>query len=240
MNAVRSHLVRRASRVILLLTPPFDRTALDPGYIKGYLPGIRENGGQYTHAAQWVVLALTKLGSGDEAVELFHMLNPINHSRTPADVQQYKTEPYAVPGDVYDHPSHRGRGGWTWYTGSAGWMYRVALEGIIGLHRRGSFFSVEPCIPSSWPTLSFEWRFKTTVYSVSIENPERHCTGVTSVTLDGATVDAAAIPLIDDGSPHRVRVVLGAVSPALPTAPSRASSPAGPSTPPLPPLRAPD
>ncbi len=209
MNAVRSHLVRRASRVILLLAPPFDRTALDPGYIKGYLPGIRENGGQYTHAAQWVVLALAKLGSGDEAVELFHMLNPINHSRTPAGVQQYKTEPYAVAGDVYDHPAHRGRGGWTWYTGSAGWMYRVALEGIVGLRRLGAFFSLDPCIPSSWPTFSVEWHFRTSRYSIIVENPERRCRGVASVALDGTPVDASAVPLLDDGGAHHVRVVLG-------------------------------
>ncbi|MEO6709362.1 MAG: glycosyl transferase, partial [Planctomycetota bacterium] len=225
MNAVRSHLVRRASRVILLLTPPFDRTALDPGYIKGYLPGIRENGGQYTHAAQWVVLAMTRLGSGDEAAEMFHMLNPINHARTPADVLQYKTEPYAVAGDIYDHPSHRGRGGWTWYTGSAGWMYRVALEGILGLHRLGAFFRVDPCIPSSWPNFSIEWRYQSTLYSIRVENPDHRCRGVASVTLDGTPADAAAIPLIDDGGVHHVHLVLGAVGSGLSTALARASLP---------------
>ena len=212
MNAVRSHLVRRASRVILLLTPPFDRTALDPGYIKGYLPGIRENGGQYTHAAQWVVLALAQLGSGDEAVELFHMLNPINHARTPAAAEQYRTEPYALAGDIYDHPAHRGRGGWTWYTGAAGWMYRVALEGILGLQRRGAHLALNPCIPSSWPAFSVEWRFHGTVYSIRVENPEQRCRGVASASLDGAPVDAAAIPLLEDGGVHEVRVVLGAAA----------------------------
>jgi cyclic beta-1,2-glucan synthetase len=224
MDAVRSHLVRRASRVILLLSPPFDRTALDPGYIKGYLPGVRENGGQYTHAAQWVVLALAKLGSGDEAAELFHMLNPINHTRTPADVQQYKTEPYAVAGDVYDHPAHRGRGGWSWYTGSAGWMYRVALEGMLGLHRHGASFAVHPCIPSSWPSFSIEWRFGTTRYSIFVENPERRCAGVASAEMDGSPVEPGAIPLMDDGGSHRVRVVLGAVLTGLAITSVRASS----------------
>jgi cyclic beta-1,2-glucan synthetase len=209
----------------LLLTPPFDRTALDPGYIRGYLPGVRENGGQYTHAAQWVVLALTKLGSGDEAVELFHMLNPINHARTPADVQQYKTEPYAVAGDVYDHPAHRGRGGWTWYTGSAGWMYRVAIEGICGLNRLGASFSLNPCIPSSWPAFSIEWRFGSTLYSIHVENPERRCRGVARVTLDGASVDASAIPLIDDGGVHHVHVALGAAVAAPSTAFARTVPP---------------
>jgi cyclic beta-1,2-glucan synthetase len=210
MDAVRARLVRRASRVILLLSPPFDRTAADPGYIKGYLPGVRENGGQYTHAAQWVVLALTKLGSGDEAAELFHMLNPINHSRTAHDVQQYKTEPYVLAGDVYDHPLHRGRGGWTWYTGSAGWMHRVALEGVLGLQRHGPVFILNPCIPSSWPTFSLEWRVGSTQYSISVENPERRCRDVASVELDGLEVDPDAIPIVDDGRRHLVRVVLGA------------------------------
>jgi cyclic beta-1,2-glucan synthetase len=222
MDAVRSHLVRRSSRVILLLAPPFDRTALDPGYIKGYVPGIRENGGQYTHAAQWVVLALTRLGSGDEAAELFHMLNPINHSRTPADVQQYKTEPYSVAGDVYDHPMHRGRGGWTWYTGSAGWMHRVALEGIIGLRRHGATFTVQPCIPSSWPRFSVEWRCGTTRTTILVENPERRCRGVASVMLDGVAVEPGAIPCPDDGGWHHVHVVLGSASAAPRVAVARA------------------
>ena len=209
MGAVRAHLVRRGSGVILLLSPPFDHTALEPGYIRGYIPGIRENGGQYTHAAAWVVLALSRLGSGDEAMELFHMLNPINHSRTARQVEQYMTEPYSVAGDVYDHPAHRGRGGWTWYTGSAGWMYRVGLEGILGLQRRGAFFTLNPCIPASWPTYSIEWRFGRAHYTIVVENPERRCRGVASVELDGSPADPAAIPLEDDGRVHRVRVVLG-------------------------------
>ena len=224
MDAVRSLLVRRTSRVILLLDPPFDQTALDPGYIKGYLPGVRENGGQYTHAAQWVVLAIARLGSGDEAAELFHMLNPINHSRTPQDVARYKTEPYAVAGDVYDHPSHRGRGGWTWYTGSAGWMYRVALEEILGLRRHGASFRVDPCIPSSWPGFSIEWRFEGTSYSIAVENPERRCRGVASVTLDQAQVDPEAIPWLGDRRAHRVRVVLGAAVLVPPTRMARSST----------------
>ncbi len=215
MDAVRSHLVRRSSRVVLLLSPPFDRTPLDPGYIKGYLPGVRENGGQYTHAAQWVVLALCRLGCGEEAVELFHMLNPINHSRTSADARQYMTEPYAVAGDVYDHPAHRGRGGWTWYTGSAGWMHRVALEGILGLRRHGETFTVQPCIPSSWSTFSVEWRCGASLYSIVVENPGGCCRGVLSATLDGAVVDSDAIPWVDDGGKHQVKVLLRA-SRALP------------------------
>jgi cyclic beta-1,2-glucan synthetase len=214
MDAVRSQLVRRSSRVILLLTPPFDTSDVDPGYIKGYVPGIRENGGQYTHAAQWVVLALTRLGSGDEAVELFHMLNPINHSRSPGDVQRYKTEPYVLAGDVYDHPAHRGRGGWTWYTGSTAWMHRVALEGILGLQRHGDRFALRPCIPSSWPSFNIEWRLGRSLYRIQVDNPERACTGISEATLDGHSVDSNAIPCPDDGREHRVHAVLRAPAPA--------------------------
>jgi cyclic beta-1,2-glucan synthetase len=139
------------------------------------------------------------------------MLNPINHSRTPAGVQQYNTEPYVVAGDVYDHPAHRGRGGWTWYTGSAGWMYRVAIEGMLGLRRHGATFSVSPCIPSSWPSFSIEWRFGSTRYVILVENPQRRCRNVASAELDGSHVDSGAIPLVDDGGSHQVRVLLGAV-----------------------------
>jgi cyclic beta-1,2-glucan synthetase len=210
MDAVRAHLVRRGSRTVLLLSPPFDRTALDPGYIKGYIPGVRENGGQYTHAALWVVLALARLGGGNEAVELFHMLNPLNHSRTPQEVQRYMTEPYSVAGDVYDHPAHSGRGGWTWYTGSAGWMYRVAVEGILGLERRGPAFAMDPCIPSSWPSFSVAWRVGATRYAIEVANPEGRCRGVASAELDGKPVEPGAIPLLDDGATHVVKVVLGA------------------------------
>ncbi|MGZ5472813.1 MAG: GH36-type glycosyl hydrolase domain-containing protein [Thermoanaerobaculia bacterium] len=214
MDAVRAHLVRRASGVVLLLTPPFDTTDLDPGYIKGYIPGVRENGGQYTHAAQWVVLAFTRLGRGDEAMEVFHMLNPINHTRTAGDLRRYKTEPYAVAGDVYDHPAHRGRGGWTWYTGSAGWLYRVAIEGILGLRRSGATFEVKPCIPSSWPGFSIEWRFGQSSYAIEVENRDPQDGGIAAAELDGKPVDLDAIPCVDDGADHRLRIVLGALATA--------------------------
>jgi cyclic beta-1,2-glucan synthetase len=209
MDAVRTHLVRRGQEVVLLLTPAFDQSLQDPGYIKGYPPGIRENGGQYTHAALWIVMAMAKLGSGDEAVELFHMLNPINHTRTAADVERYKAEPYVVAGDVYAHPAHVGRGGWTWYTGSAGWMYRAGIESILGLRRQGATFAVDPCIPSSWPEYAIAWRFGRTRYEIQVRNPERRCRGIGAAELDGAPVDARAIPLIDDGGTHQVRLVLG-------------------------------
>jgi cyclic beta-1,2-glucan synthetase len=216
MDAVRTHLVRRGARVMLVLTPPFDQSAQDPGYIKGYPPGVRENGGQYTHAAVWTVMAVARLGNGDEAVELFHLLNPINHTRTAADVERYKAEPYVTAGDVYAHPAHAGRGGWTWYTGSAGWMYRAGLESILGLKRHGGSIELDPCIPSAWPEYTVVWRHGSTTYEISVANPERRCRGVAEAELDGEPVDPAAIPLVDDGATHRVHAVLRAASPDAP------------------------
>ncbi len=170
---------------------------------------MRENGGQYTHAACWVVAAMARLGSGDEAAELFHMLNPVNHTRTPADVARYQGEPYVVAGDVSAHVEHAGRAGWTWYTGSAGWLYRAGLENILGLERRGESFCVDPYIPASWPDYAIVWRFGGSVYEITVTNPERRCRGVRTAELDGSCVDHEKIPLVDDGGTHRVRVVLG-------------------------------
>jgi cyclic beta-1,2-glucan synthetase len=218
MHAVRAHLVRRDAQIVLLLTPPFDRMAHDPGYIKGYVPGVRENGGQYTHAALWTVLALARLGMGDEAMELFHMINPINHMRTPEDTERYRVEPYAVAADVYAHPMHVGRGGWTWYTGSAGWMYQAAIEGLLGLRPNGASVSLDPCIPTVWPEYSLTWRVGRTRYRFTVLNPDRRSRGVAAATLDGRETDARAIPLLDDGRDHDVTVVLGEPPPDSGTA----------------------
>jgi cyclic beta-1,2-glucan synthetase len=209
MDAVRTHLVRRDAQLVLLLTPPFDRMDHDPGYIKGYLPGIRENGGQYTHAALWTVIALARLGLGDDAMELFHMINPINHSRTPEELDRYRVEPYAVAADVYAHPMHVGRGGWTWYTGSAGWMYQAAVGELLGLSRAGDTFRIDPCIPAMWPSYTIEWRHGRTHYRIAVRNPYHQYRGVGAVTLDGVDVPPRAIPLVDDGGTHEVVVVLG-------------------------------
>jgi cyclic beta-1,2-glucan synthetase len=206
---------------VLLLTPPFDRMAHDPGYIKGYVPGVRENGGQYTHAAIWAVIALARLGMGDEAMELFHMLNPINHMRTAEDAERYRTEPFAVAADIYAHPMHIGRGGWTWYTGSASWMYQAALEALLGLRRHGATISVEPCIPTVWPAYSVEWRLGVTRYRFTVTNPEYQSQGVASAHLDGVEVDPRAIPLREDGGGHEVTIVLGAARASDLTAPLR-------------------
>ncbi len=218
MDAVRAHLIQRGPQVVLLLTPPFDESIQDPGYIKGYPPGVRENGGQYTHGALWVVMAMARLGSGDEAVELFHMLNPINHTRTAAGVGRYMAEPYVIAGDVHADPAHAGRGGWTWYTGSAGLMYRAGLESILGLRRRGSTFEMDPCIPSSWLDYKILWRFGRTRYEIAVLNPERRCRGIAEAELDGAPVDSRSIPLADDGGTHQVRLVLGDQKQPIPPA----------------------
>jgi cyclic beta-1,2-glucan synthetase len=209
MDAVRTQLVRRGAHVVLVLAPPFDQSAQDPGYIKGYPPGVRENGGQYTHAAVWTVMAVARLGNGDEAVELFHLLNPINHTRSAADVERYRTEPYVMAGDVYAHPAHAGRGGWTWYTGSAGWMYRAGVESILGLKRHGASFELDPCIPAAWPEYSITWRYGSTRYEIFVANPDHRCRGIAQAELDGEAVDPAIIPLVDNGATHLVRVVLG-------------------------------
>ena len=213
MDGVRTSLVARGLQLLLLLDPPFNRSSQDPGYIKAYPPGVRENGGQYTHASVWVVMALARLGSGDEAAELFHMLNPINHTRSAADVDRYKTEPYVMAGDVYARAPHAGRGGWSWYTGSAAWMYRAGLESMLGLRRRADTFGVDPCVPASWPGYRIVWQVgHGTQYVITVTNPDRQCRGVSTAVLDDATVNAAEIPLVDDGQVHRVRIVMGNAS----------------------------
>ena len=211
MAAVDQYLVRRDDGLVLLFTPPFDHTPLDPGYIKGYPPGIRENGGQYTHAAIWSVIAFAMLGDGNKAAELFTMLNPISHSNTPDAVQRYKVEPYAVSADVYSVSPHVGRGGWTWYTGSAGWMYRAALEWILGFRLQGATLLLEPCIPKTWPGFKMTFRYRSTRYEIEVENPQGVCRGVVRTELDGMVLPGheARVALVDDGTTHRVRVVLG-------------------------------
>lgn len=210
MAAVYEQLVRRADGLVLLLAPPFDHMPKDPGYIKGYVPGIRENGGQYTHAAVWTLLAFAALGDGDKAGEVFRMLNPIHHTTSRSGVQRYKVEPYVMPGDVYGEHPHVGRGGWTWYTGSAGWFYRAGIEWILGFRVRGTILSLDPCIPRNWPSYSIRFRYHSAVYKVLVENPRGVCRGVATVEFDGNAVPSPAnIPLADDGKEHQVVVILG-------------------------------
>jgi cyclic beta-1,2-glucan synthetase len=209
LDSVRAQLVRRDAGMVLLLAPPLDRAAIDPGYIKGYPPGVRENGGQYTHAALWVVQAAAQLGNGDEAMELFHLLNPINHTRTPEALARYRAEPYVVAGDVLFHPSHVGRGGWTWYTGSAAWMYRIGLESLLGIRREGATLAIEPCVPASWSEYRVSLRRGATRYDLVISNPEHRSVGVAEITVDGVRHTGNRIDWIEDGRTHDVRVVMG-------------------------------
>ena len=211
MAAVEEYLVRRDQELILLFTPPFDRAPLDPGYIAGYPPGVRENGGQYSHAAMWSVMAFAALGDGDKAGELFSILNPINRASTRAGVYRYKVEPYVVAADVYAEPPHVGRGGWTWYTGAAGWMYRAAIESILGFRLRGATLHLDPCIPRAWPSYEVTFRYHSARYAIVVENPRGVMRGISAVEVDGVAVDVRSkgIPLADDGTTHHVRVVLG-------------------------------
>jgi cyclic beta-1,2-glucan synthetase len=210
MAAVNQQLVRPTDGLVLLLTPPFDHTPQDPGYIKGYVPGIRENGGQYTHAAVWTLIAFAASGDGDEAGELLRMLNPINRTSTRAGVQRYKVEPYVMAGDVYAEAPHAGRGGWTWYTGSAGWFYRAGLEWVLGFRVRGSLLCIDPCIPRSWADYSINFRYHSAMYQIRVENPRSVSRGISKVQVDGKVVPGPAnIPLSDDGAEHHILVVLG-------------------------------
>ena len=209
MAAVEEYLVHRGDGLILLFTPPFDQSPYQPGYIKGYLPGVRENGGQYSHAAVWCVIAFAALGDGDKAGELFAILNPINHTSTRAGVHRYKVEPYVAAADVYAGAPHVGRGGWTWYTGSAGWMYRAGLESILGFCFRAGRLVLDPCIPRAWPGFQIRFRYHSARYEIRVENPKGVMRGVAHVELDGRPIGGAAITLSDDGATHQVRVVLG-------------------------------
>ena len=216
MAAVDDQLIQEDTGLALLFTPPFDHTPLEPGYIKGYPPGIRENGGQYTHAATWSVIAFARLGQGDKAHELFSMLNPVNRSTSRASAHQYKVEPYVVAADVYSVAPHVGRGGWTWYTGSAGWMYRAGLEWLLGFRLCGSALEIAPCIPARWPRFEIVFRYQETRYEILVENPAGVSAGVAHAELDGQTLAAGQtrIPLVNDGRTHHLRLVLGA--PPLP------------------------
>jgi cyclic beta-1,2-glucan synthetase len=209
MAAVEQHLVRDADGLILLFTPPFDRGRLEPGYIKGYVPGIRENGGQYTHAAAWVVLATALQGQGQRAVELFNLLNPISHAASPDGVKLYKVEPYVVCADVYGASPHIGRGGWTWYTGSASWLYRVGLEAILGFRLRGNRLKFAPSIPPNWSAYEITYRYRSATYHVVVENRGGSGRVVQSASMDGKAVPEQVVELADDDRRHEVRIVLG-------------------------------
>jgi cyclic beta-1,2-glucan synthetase len=210
MEAVDRYLVRTEDRLMTLFSPPFVDSIHDPGYIKGYPAGIRENGGQYTHGVLWSIVAYTMLGEGDRAGALFSMLNPINHARSQTQTERYRVEPYVACGDVYSVPPHVGRGGWTWYSGSAAWMYRVAVENILGLRLSGDTLLIAPVIPKAWPNFEATIRRGDATFEVMVENPDGRCTGVAAAWLDGKPVAFdKGITLVRDGASHKIRIVLG-------------------------------
>jgi cellobiose phosphorylase len=204
MLSVDRRLVRRNAGLIQLFDPPFDKSALNPGYIKGYIPGVRENGGQYTHGAIWTVMAFALMGEHDRAWELFTLLNPVNHGATAAQIATYKVEPYVVAADVYAVAPHTGRGGWTWYTGSAGWMYRLLVETLLGVHREGDLLRLAPRMQAKWSTYKIHYRYRQTVYHITISRLAAGAAGETALLLDGENIEGTGVPLRDDGKEHAV------------------------------------
>ena len=208
LEAAWRHLVREEERLVLLFTPPFDKERRQIGYIQAYPPGVRENGGQYTHAAVWLAWAFAQQGDGDRAFRLFHLLNPIFHGSTEKRALRYRLEPYLVAADIYSVPPHVGRGGWSGYTGSAAWLYRLGIEAILGVRRSGDFLELHPCIPRDWPAYEVTWREGATVYHILVENPHHLCRGRAQVWVDGQRRSDGRVPLVRDGLLHAVRVVL--------------------------------
>ncbi len=210
LESVDQHLVRREQGLIQLLDPPFDKSDLNPGYIKGYVPGVRENGGQYTHAAIWAAMAFAALGDAARTWELLAMINPVNHARSPEEIAIYKVEPYVVTADVYALSPHTGRGGWTWYTGSAGWMYRLIVESLLGLRLEVDKLRFTPCLPPDWPGFTMHYRYRETIYHIVVQRPPAG-NGETRVTVDGVDQHDDTIPLVDDRQEHHVEVSMPAV-----------------------------
>ena len=210
MASLQRQLVHEDDGIALLFTPPFDKTPLEPGYIKGYPPGLRENGGQYSHAAMWAILAYCRLGSAQQAFALFDLVNPINHSLNPEASQRYKVEPYVLAADVYAVAPHIGRGGWTWYTGAAGWMYRAGVEGILGIRREGDWLLLNPCIPADWPGFSAQITLGDSHFKIQLDNPAQRSQGIRQAWLDEQPIDCAQgqLRVALDGGAHQLRAEL--------------------------------
>jgi cellobiose phosphorylase len=208
MQSVDKRLVRRDSKLIQLFDPPFDKSSLEPGYIKGYIPGVRENGGQYTHGAIWTAMAFALLGENDRAWELFNLLNPIHHGTTRKKIATYKMEPYVIAADVYAVVPHTGRGGWTWYTGSAGWMYRLLIETLLGVNLAGDQLHLTPRLPKSWTTYKVHYRYRQTVYHITITRQAADSAGANQLFLDGNELASKTVPLVDDRREHAVELKL--------------------------------
>jgi len=206
MTAVDQRLIRRKDELMQLFDPPFDRSALNPGYVKGYIPGVRENGGQYTHGAIWTVMAFALMGENERAWELFGLLNPVHHGGTPQQIATYKVEPYVVAADVYAVAPHIGRGGWTWYTGSAGWMYRLLIETLLGVNLEGDQLRLTPRPPNSWATYKIHYRYRQTLYHITISAHDAVPAVENQLFLDGKELAVKTVPLSDDRREHFVEL----------------------------------
>jgi cyclic beta-1,2-glucan synthetase len=211
LRAAERQLVLEADKLILLFDPPFDHSSRHPGYIMGYPPGVRENGGQYTHAALWLAQAFARLKQGTRAVQLLEMINPVERTRSVEEVERYKGEPYVIAADIYRLQGQVGRCGWTWYTGSSGVMYRVWLEDVLGFKLQADRLTIDPAIPSHWTHYAVRYRYRSSRYEIAVENPENVSSGVVSLEVDGIPLHTKWIPLVDDGGSHRVHVRLGKV-----------------------------
>jgi len=207
MQSATNHLVRKDAGLIQLLNPPFDSSALNPGYIKGYVPGVRENGGQYTHAAIWFVMALMELKQKQKGWELLQMINPVNRGNSAAAIAKYKVEPYVIAADVYTEPSHLGRGGWTWYTGSAGWMYQLVIGSFLGVTQKGETLHFDPSTPSSWSSFTVRYKYMDTLYNITIKTNGAN-ENKTLVNIDGNISEHPFLTLVNDGVEHAVEVVI--------------------------------
>lgn len=207
MESLENHLVDKENGIIKLLDPPFEKGKLEPGYIKAYLPGVRENGGQYTHAAVWAIMAMSMLGFGDKALELYRMISPIEHSRTKEASKKYKVEPYSIAADIYGASNLGGRGGWTWYTGSSSWYYKTGIENILGLKIEKGYMKIEPCIPKEWKEYQIQYKWQDSIYNIRVENPEGKNTGVRSVVIDGVEVENC-IKLDGGRNVYNIKVVM--------------------------------
>lgn len=214
LKSAEEFLVKYKDKLVLLLTPPFDKSAQDPGYIKGYPPGVRENGSQYTHGSLWLPLAFARLGDGKKAVSLLNLMLPINLSLNPHACQKYEVEPYVLAGDINYHEDYLGRGGWTWYSGSAGWMYRIWLEEILGFKLRGKKLKIDCTLPPDWEGFKILFQYLSTAYSITVENPERLSKGRANITHNGIKMASDEITLVDDGQKHEVLIVLRAIADA--------------------------
>jgi len=206
MESADKYLVRKEAGLIQLFDPPFDKSDLNPGYIKGYVPGVRENGGQYTHAAIWLVMAFAAMGNRKKTWELLQMINPLNRGNTVEKIAVYKSEPYVIAADVYAVKSHKGRGGWTWYTGSAGWMYQLITDYFVGLKKEGNTLQFEPCIPEDWESFDIKYHYGNTVYSISFLQSIGETSTAMKVFLDDAEQQNGTVVLHDDGIEHKVVV----------------------------------